>query len=45
MYLKQTSVDKINKSLNKDLKELFFLLNASKIALNTTKTEVIILKN
>ena len=45
MYLKQTSVDQINKNLNKDVKELFFWLNASKIALNATKTEDIILKN
>ena len=43
---KQNSVDKINKTLtnNKDLiKELF--LNANKIALNATKTEVILSKN
>ena len=35
---------KINGSLNKDLKELSFLLNANKIALNVAKTEVILFK-
>ena len=38
---KQNSVDKINKILNKDLRELSFWLNANEIALNATKTEVI----
>ena len=42
---KQNSVDMINRTLNKDLKELSFWLNANKIALNATKTEVILFKN
>ena len=42
---KQNSVDKINKTLNKDLKKLSFWLNATKIALNATKTEVILFNN
>ena len=42
---KHNSVDKINKTLNKDLKELSFWLNPNKIALNATKTEVILFKN
>ena len=36
---KQNTVDNINKTLNKDLKELWFWLNANKITLNATKTE------
>ena len=35
MYLKQ-AVDRINKNLNKDLKELSFWLNANKIVPNAT---------
>ena len=42
---KQNSVGKINKTLNKDLKELSSWRNANKIALNARKTEVIIFKN
>ena len=42
---KQNSIDKISKTLNKNLKELSFWLNASKIALNATKTKVILFKN
>ena len=42
---KQNSVDKINETINKDLKKLSFWLYANKIALNATKTEVILLKN
>ena len=42
---KQNSVGKINKTLNKDLKELSSWRNANKIALSATKTEVIIFKN
>ena len=34
----------INKSLNKDLRELSFWLNANKIALNVAKTEIILFK-
>ena len=40
----QNSIKEINKTLNKDLKELSFWLNANKIALNVTKTEVILFK-
>ena len=40
----QNTISKINKSLNKDLKELSFWLNANKIALNVKKTEVILFK-
>ena len=40
----QNTISKINRSLNKDLKELSFWLNANKIALNVAKTEVILLK-
>ena len=36
---KQNSVVKINQTINKNLKELSFWLNANKIALNATKTE------
>ena len=35
----------INRTLKKDLKELSFWLNANKIALNATKTEVILFKS
>ena len=38
------TASKINWSLNKDLKELSFWLNANKIALNVAKTEVIFFK-
>ena len=34
----------INKTLNKDLRELSFWLNANKIALNVAKTEIILFK-
>ena len=40
----QNSICKINISLNKDLKKLSFWLNANKIALNVSKTEVILFK-
>ena len=40
----QNTISKINRSLNKDLKELSFWLNANKIALNVAKTEVILFK-
>ena len=40
----QNTISKINKSLNKDSKELSFWLNANKIALNVAKTEVILFK-
>ena len=40
----QNSVGKIKKTLDKDSKELSFWLNANKIALNATKTEVIFKK-
>ena len=40
----QNTISKINRSLNKDLKELSFLLNANKIALNVAKTKVILFK-
>ena len=40
----QNTASKINWSLNKDLKELSFWLNANKIALNVAKTEVIFFK-
>ena len=36
---KQNTVDNINKTLNKNLKELWFWLNADRITLNATKTE------
>ena len=42
---KQNLVYKINKTLNKDLKDLSFWLNANKIALNAIETEVILFKN
>ena len=38
----QNKMSKINRSLNKDLKELSFWLNANKIALNVAKTEFIL---
>ena len=40
----QNTISKINRSLNNDLKELSFWLNANKIALNVAKTEVILFK-
>ena len=41
----KSKISKINKSLNKDLKELLSLwLNANKIALNVAKTEIIFFK-
>ena len=40
----QNTISKINRSLNKDLKELSFRLNANNIALNVAKTEVILFK-
>ena len=40
----QNKISKINKSLNKDLKELSFWLNANKIALNAANTEIILFK-
>ena len=40
----QGSMHAINKTLNKDLRELSFWLNANKIALNVAKTEIILFK-
>ena len=40
----QDSIRVINKTLNKDLRELSFWLNANKIALDVAKTEIIFLK-
>ena len=40
----QSKISKIYKSLNKDLKELSFWLNANKIALNVEKQELYVLK-
>ena len=40
----QDSIQAINKTLNKDLTELSFWLNANKIALNVAKTEIILFK-
>ena len=40
----QNIISKINRSLNKNLKELSFWVNANKIALNVAKTEVILFK-
>ena len=37
----QNTISEINRSPNKDLKELSFWLNSNKIALNFPKTEVI----
>ena len=38
------SIKEINKSVNKDLKSLLHWLNANKISLNVTKTEVVIFR-
>ena len=38
------TISKIDRSLNKDLKELSFWLSTNKIALNVAKTEVILFK-
>ena len=40
----QGGISAINKTLNKDLRELFFWLNANKIALDVAKTEIILFK-
>ena len=40
----QSSIKEINRTLNKDLKQLAFWLNANKILLNVAKTEIILLK-
>ena len=40
----QDSIHAINRTLNKDLRELSFWLNANKIALNVAKTEIILFK-
>ena len=40
----QDSISAINKTLNKDLIELSFCLNANKISLNVAKTEILLLK-
>ena len=40
----QHSIRAINKTLNKDLRELCFWLNPNKIALNVAKTEIILFK-
>ena len=40
----QNTISKINRTLNKNLKELLFWLNADKIVLNVAKTEVILFK-
>ena len=40
----QYSMHAINKTLNKDLRELSFWLNDNKIALNVEKTEIILFK-
>ena len=40
----QNTISKIDRSLNKDLKELSFWLNENKIALNVAKTEFILFK-
>ena len=40
----QRKISKVNKSLNKDVKELSFWLNANKKSLNVVKTEVILFK-
>ena len=40
----QDSIRAITKTLNKDLRELSFWLNANKIALNVAKTEIILFK-
>ena len=41
----QNTISKINRSLNKDLKELSFWLNANKIALNVAKNRGYTLQN
>ena len=40
----QSKISKINKSLNKHLKELSFWLNTNKMSFNVAKTEVILSK-
>ena len=40
----QDSMHAINRTLNKDLRELSFWLNANKIALNVAKPEIILFK-
>ena len=40
----KNTFSKINRSLNKDLTEFSFWLNANKIALNIAKTEVMLFK-
>ena len=40
----QDSIRAINKTLNKDLREVSFWLNANEIPLNVAKTEIIIFK-
>ena len=40
----QNTISKINKSLNKDLKELSFWINVNQITLNVAKAEVILFK-
>ena len=40
----QDSIRAINKTLNKDLREFSFWLNANKIGLNVAKTEIILFK-
>ena len=40
----QNTISEISTSQNKDLKELSFLLNANKMAMNVAKTEVIVFK-
>ena len=41
----QNTISKINRNLNKALKEFSFWLNTNKIALNVAKTEVILSKS
>ena len=40
----QSSIKEINRTLNKDLKQLVLWLNANKILLNVAKTEVVLFK-
>ena len=40
----QSSIKQINRTLNKDLKQLALWLNANKISLNVAKTKVILFK-
>ena len=40
----QGSIKKINRTLNKDLKQLDLCSNANKISLNVSKTEIILFK-